>query len=225
MKNKTAILLLSLVPMAAISACESSRQWSGTRVCPDVATVAPGGNQRFQLCDGVVAERFVQWSTPGPGFMVQGRYHAPLVVSAPTRVIIQATPERSSRVPAGRATVLLTAGSVPGVDSCAGPAQGHLPARDEYVQVDELPDAIQRIAPEYPDSARAHGVEGTVIVAALVCATGTIIDGYIVQSIPELDDAAEHAVRQWIFQPAMTNGLPIAVWVLIPIRFTLNASS
>jgi protein TonB len=88
--------------------------------------------------------------------------------------------------------------------------------------VDELPEAIAKVAPEYPDSAREHGVDGTVIVNALVCASGTIIDAYIAKSIPDLDDAAERAVRQWIFHPAMTDGLPVAVWVVIPVRFTIH---
>jgi len=222
MKSRASLLLLSFISIVVLSACESNRTWPESRVCPEVATVAPGGNQRFQLCDGLIADSLINWSTRGPGLIIQGRYHAPLVVPAPLRVIVHATPERWTGVLPGRAVVLLSPGSVPGVDSCAGPAQGHVPERGEYVYVEELPVAIHTVAPSYPDSARAHGVEGTVLVMALVCASGTIIDTYMVKSIPELDDAADHAVRQWIFQPAMIGGLPVAVWVAVPIRFTLN---
>jgi len=222
MKSRLAMLVFGLVLMTALGACTSDLPRIGARVCPEVATVAPGGNQTFRLCRELVADSLIQWTTPGPGFVTQGRYHAPLVVPASVSVIIQATPERWTGVPSGRATVFLTAGSVPGVDSCTGPAQDHLPMPGEYVYVEELPEPIQKVPPEYPDIARAHGIEGTVLVSALVCADGTIIDAYMIKSIPELDGAAEQAVRQWIFQPARTGGLPVAVWVAIPVRFTLN---
>ena len=220
--NRTAILLLSVISMALLGACDSNRPLPGTRVCPEVATVAPGRNHTFQLCDGLVADSLIQWSTAGPGFMVQNRYHAPLVVTAPLSVIVQATPERWTGIKPGRAVVLLPAGSVPGIDSCAGPAQGHLPAPDEYVPTDSLPEVIHIVAPSYPDSARAHGVQGLVVVAALVCASGEVIDAYVLESIPELDDAAELALRQWIFRPAMTDGVPVAVWVVTQFRFSIH---
>jgi len=224
MKSYAAILLLSVTSMAALTACESGRPVPGLSICPEVAIVPPGGNQQFQLCNEGVADSLVRWSTPGPGRISQGRYHAPLLVRAPQRVIIRATVGPKNEVLSGRAVVLLTAGSVPGADSCAGPAQSELPERGEYVYVDELPEAIHTVAPIYPDSALAHGVEGTVLVEVLVCASGNVIDSHVVSSIPELDDASEHAARQWVFQPAMIGGLPVAVWVAIPFRFVLHAA-
>jgi hypothetical protein len=29
-------------------------------------------------------------------------------------------------------------------------------------------------------------------------------------------------VRQWIFKPALSNGEPVAVWVGVPVRFSLH---
>jgi TonB family protein len=37
-----------------------------------------------------------------------------------------------------------------------------------------------------------------------------------------LDAAAEDAVREWVFAPALANGEPVAVWVGIPVKFSLH---
>lgn len=99
---------------------------------------------------------------------------------------------------------------------------GALPEFGEYVYVEELPEAITKVPPRYPDAARERKVDGTVLVQVLVGRDGRIKDTKIVKSIPELDDAAVVAVRQWIFKPAMSKGEPVAVWVAVPIKFSLH---
>ena len=99
----------------------------------------------------------------------------------------------------------------------------HVPAPGEFVYVDELPERILAVPPAYPDSARDAGVQGLVLVEALVCSSGMIFETRVIQSIPMLDQAAVTAIRQWLFEPARVNKEPVAVWVAIPIRFTLHA--
>jgi protein TonB len=96
------------------------------------------------------------------------------------------------------------------------------PKVGEYVYVEELPEAIERPAPDYPAEARRAGVEGTVIVQALVGRDGRVKDARIVKTVPGLDEAAEACVRRWRFKPAMSKGQPVAVWVAIPVKFTLK---
>lgn len=91
----------------------------------------------------------------------------------------------------------------------------------DYTYVEELPEAITRPSPSYPDAARQSRIEGTVMVQALVRTDGTVGDTKIVKSIPELDAAAVASVRQWVFKPALTNHMPVAVWVVVPVKFTL----
>jgi TonB family protein len=79
------------------------------------------------------------------------------------------------------------------------------------------------VPPSYPDSAIQAGIQGTVVVLALVCACGGIQRVQMASSIPGLDGAAMDAIRQWIFSPGLVNGEPVAVWVAIPVRFTLHA--
>ena len=104
----------------------------------------------------------------------------------------------------------------------AAPEGDGLPAFGEFVYVEELPQAITKVSPEYPDIARQSGIEGTVLVQALVGTDGKVRDTKVVQSVPVLDDAAVAAVEQWVFKPALTNNKPVAVWVAVPVRFALR---
>lgn len=92
---------------------------------------------------------------------------------------------------------------------------GRRPALGEYVYVDELPEAVYKVPPADPGG----GVEGTVLLQALVVEDGTVDQVTVVKSIPELDAAAMAAVRQWRFKPARAGGKPVAVWVAVPLVF------
>jgi len=102
------------------------------------------------------------------------------------------------------------------------PGPGHRPALGEYVYVEELPEAITKVPPTYPDQAREARVQGTLLIKALVLEDGTVGDCRVVNSIPLLDEAAVAAVRQWRFKPAMSKGVPVAVWVDVPVKFSLH---
>jgi protein TonB len=101
-------------------------------------------------------------------------------------------------------------------------AADSLPRLGDYVYVEELPEAIERVAPDYPTWAQDKGVQGTVFVQALVGRDGRVRDVRVVSSIPMLDDYAIAAVKQWRFRPAMTGGVPVAVWVGVPVKFSLH---
>jgi TonB family protein len=102
------------------------------------------------------------------------------------------------------------------------PARDSLPKPDEFVYVEELPEAITKVPPIYPPEARAAGVDGTVIVQVLVDRDGLVKDTRMVKSIPMLDAAAEACVRQWVFKPALTLDRPVTTWVAVPIKFSLH---
>ena len=97
-----------------------------------------------------------------------------------------------------------------------------LPRYGDYVYVEELPEAITKVSPQYPDIAREASVDGTVMVQALVGKDGRVKDTRVVKSIPMLDASATAAVRQWVFKPALSNNKPVAVWVALKVRFTLH---
>ena len=106
--------------------------------------------------------------------------------------------------------------------ACSFPSGDGIPRVGESVAVDQLPVATQRQVPVYPEAARRKGLDGTVLVRALVSREGVVLDAIIQKSIPELDDAALTAIRQWRFRPATRKKAPVAVWVSIPVKFTLR---
>ena len=85
-----------------------------------------------------------------------------------------------------------------------------------------IPEATDRVAPAYPDSARAAGIEGTVTVKALVGSDGSVMRVEVGSSVPGLDAAALAAVKKWHFKPATVDGRPHAVWVSVPVAFHLH---
>lgn len=66
---------------------------------------------------------------------------------------------------------------------------------------------------------------GTVLVQALVGKDGRVKDVRNHKCIPELDAAAVAAVKQWIIKPAQLDGRPVAVWVAVPVKFSLHETA
>ena len=129
-----------------------------------------------------------------------------------------------------RVVVCLSVLAVAGGVGCAArqpvvvapPTDGELPKAGEYVYVEEIPEAIVKVAPEYPEPARQAGVQGTVMVQVLVGKDGRVKDTRVVKSIPMLDAAAVAAVQQWVFEPARSKHEPMAVWIVAPVKFSLH---
>lgn len=92
-------------------------------------------------------------------------------------------------------------------------------------QVATVPVPISQELPDYPPLARARGVEGLVVVEAVIDRHGMVErdDMHVVQSIPALDQAAVSALGQWRFRPGRDrNGDAVRVLVQVPIRFRLR---
>ncbi len=93
-----------------------------------------------------------------------------------------------------------------------------------YVYVEELPEPVRTVSPDYPTLAHEAGVSGLVLAHALVGRDGRVHDVQIdpEHSIPLLNEAAEQALRQWVFKPALLNSRPMEVWVTVPFNFSLQ---
>jgi protein TonB len=77
--------------------------------------------------------------------------------------------------------------------------------------------------PVYPPRCLRMGIEGTVRVRVLVGEDGRPQEVTIGKSSGEsaLDESAMDAVRQWRFEPARRNGVPVRAWAIIPVEFKL----
>ena len=104
-----------------------------------------------------------------------------------------------------------------------GPAGGDvMPPPGVFVPFDESPAIVASSVPEYPGLARDAGVEGTVLLWALVDRDGSVREVQVKRSVPLLDEAASAAVARWRFTPALAGGRPVRVWIAIPVRFSLH---
>ena len=86
------------------------------------------------------------------------------------------------------------------------------------------PVVLSRVTPEYPLAARHRGLEGTVLMEAILGRDGRLEPEIrVVESLGVLDDPAVAAVRRWRFRPARDEvGRPVRVILRIPVRFVLR---
>jgi protein TonB len=101
----------------------------------------------------------------------------------------------------------------------AAPGDEPLPSFGERVWVDVLPRVLYGPPPHWPEGIFQEPVSVTVIVQALVDTHGRVRATRVVKSAPPFDAPAEDAVRLFHFAPARRNGLPVAVWVAVPIHY------
>lgn len=73
-----------------------------------------------------------------------------------------------------------------------------------------------------PPDAKYHGIQGTVILHALIDTDGSIQDLQVLQGTCSLVQAATEAVRQWRYSPTMLGGQPVKVETTISVVFQLG---
>jgi protein TonB len=84
------------------------------------------------------------------------------------------------------------------------------------------PQRIAYTAPQFPPAAQAARMEGTVVLEAIIDATGVVQDVKVLKSVPLLDRAAVEAVRQWRYTPTRLNGVAIPVIMSVTVTFSLR---
>jgi protein TonB len=84
------------------------------------------------------------------------------------------------------------------------------------------PQKTKDVRPVYPPMAQAAGVQGFVIIEAVIAPDGSIRDAKVLRSLPLCDQAALEAVRQWQFTPTLLNGQPVPVIMTVTVQFTLR---
>jgi protein TonB len=85
------------------------------------------------------------------------------------------------------------------------------------------PEVIHRVEPRYSEQARRAGVQGMVIVEAVIDEQGNVTNVRLVRGLPmALDQAAMQAVQQWRFKPALLNGRPVKVFYTLTVNFTIQ---
>jgi protein TonB len=78
------------------------------------------------------------------------------------------------------------------------------------------------IRPIYPAIAREAGIQGTVVVEAIISKEGTVEHARVVSGPPMLASAALSAIQQARYEPFRLNGGPVEVETTINVIFRLN---
>jgi len=91
-------------------------------------------------------------------------------------------------------------------------------------QVDTQPVVTQKTQPVYPSAAKTMGIEGTVVINALISETGDVIRTAILRKSSQgttygFDTASEACVRQWKFKPAVKDGVNVKTWKAVSVQF------
>jgi protein TonB len=171
---------------------------------------------------------------PGATDLTQLRIARPAPAGAPAKagVPVPVRDEMISRLDRALADWLPVPGPVPGPAS-GGPAGVGAEATRALppppastalpigAAVDEPPRVIQRVEPTYPSFALEAGLEGRVVLHALVGTDGTVREIRVAEGSKIFIEAATQAVRRWLFQPARVGARPVPIWVEIPVRFRL----
>lgn len=86
------------------------------------------------------------------------------------------------------------------------------------------PAGVVNPSPVYPDRSRRRGDEGRVGMVARINPEGRVVHVEVVLSsgFPELDEAAERAVRRWRCEPATRGGRPVFSSVSLGINFRIE---
>jgi protein TonB len=125
----------------------------------------------------------------------------------------------------GRGGLLLPAPDIPGAQP--GPRSGTGVARGNPDGVTSFarPLGGYQTTPHYPEGARREGAEGVVTLRFEVLTSGKVGTVEVQRSAgrQDLDRAAVEAIKTWLFEPARRGKEAVAVWVILPVRFELNA--
>ncbi len=84
------------------------------------------------------------------------------------------------------------------------------------------PKLISSSRPVYPPQARQSNIEGDVLIAAEIDATGRVISAKATAGSVFLRQAAIDAVWNWKYEPATIDGKPTSSQVSLRIQFRLK---
>ena len=81
---------------------------------------------------------------------------------------------------------------------------------------------VHQVLPSYPLEALRAGLQGTVVLQAIVGRDGSVEDLKLLQGYFALGNAAISAVKQWRFRPYRLNGEIVEMQTLLTVTFPLN---
>jgi TonB family protein len=82
---------------------------------------------------------------------------------------------------------------------------------------------LRQVRPAYPPDLQAQGIEGTVLIDAVIGKDGAPLSAAVRNTVnQEFAEGALDAVRQWRYSPTLLNGEPVEVVTTVTIDFKLK---
>ncbi len=80
---------------------------------------------------------------------------------------------------------------------------------------------LTKVQPKYPQEAKEEGIQGTVLLNAVIGKDGSVKELTVASGPKELQASSLDAVRQWTYKPYLVNGDPTDVKTTISVFYTL----
>ncbi len=82
---------------------------------------------------------------------------------------------------------------------------------------------VSKVAPVYPAVAKAAGIEGTVLLNAVIAKDGHMKNLQVISGPAMLQQSSMDAVKQWVYKPYLLKGEPVEVETQIHVIYALGA--
>lgn len=101
-------------------------------------------------------------------------------------------------------------------------AQGSIPVGTPFIEANAAKKMLRnRVVPRYPGQAKSARVQGTVRLAILVGTDGKVENLTVTSGPQMLRQTCVDAVRQWVYEPLLKNGLPTPFTTDVEIPFEI----
>jgi protein TonB len=81
---------------------------------------------------------------------------------------------------------------------------------------------VTKVEPVYPEAARKAGLQGLVVMDAVIAPDGSVKRLRSLSGPDLLAQSATAAVQSWKFEPYLSSGKPVEVETTIAVEFRLN---
>lgn len=88
---------------------------------------------------------------------------------------------------------------------------------------EEAAKILKKVKPAYPEEARSAGVQGEVVLDAVIGTDGKVLSLRVLNTEvdPALAMSAVEAVRQWRYKPTLLDGSPVEVNTTVTVKYSL----
>jgi len=216
-------VLAAILPLAALHAQASSQASLAGTVHDPSGAVVPGvlilleNNTSHQEAARANAAGEFKFSVPAGSYTME--VQAPGFAKFQKTVALPADNQMNIMLDVGPVT-----DAVEVVGKAPHPPETGTPQRIRVGGNVQATKLVSMVKPVYPPNAEAAGIEGTVLLRAVISTGGDLLGVSVANTSVDLElaNAAMDAVKQWHYQPTLLNGAPVEVVTTIAVTFRLE---